>query len=40
VERPRRRGGAKIGNVTIAISWGMYLVLLAVLAGLLLRRRP
>jgi hypothetical protein len=26
-------------DVTIAISWAMYAVLLAVLAGLLLRRR-
>jgi hypothetical protein len=30
----------KINHVTIAISWGMYVVLLAVLTALLLRRQP
>ena len=29
----------KINHVTIAISWGMYVVLLAVLTALLLRRQ-
>jgi uncharacterized protein (TIGR03382 family) len=40
VEGPRWGRGAKIDDVTIAISWGMYLMLLAVLVGFLLRRRP